>query len=207
MARRNRGTAALTALLAVIVLVGGAWLFRDHIPGLGVGRTHVEVSPEAAAAAEEKLRRLQEDDVTARLTDVELTSYLRYRTGDVLAGVFHEPMVTFDDEQMRVAGRFPTENLPEAPELDRVRGLLPDTADIVVSGRLRTLPDGRAVFRVESASFARIPIPREMYERIFERMGRGDEPGLTADEFPFPLPNEVGAAAVEDGVLVLTPAG
>jgi hypothetical protein len=206
MVAGNRGNTALVVLLAIALVGAGAWLLRDHIPGLGGGEP-VEVSPEAAASAQAKLDRLRDDGDTVRLNDVEVTSYLRYRLDGPMGGLLHEPEVRIADGRLRVTGRFPTEQLPEAPELNRARGFLPDTADVDVSGRVRTLADGRGALLLESASFARIPIPREMYGRVFERLGRAEEPGVAREEFPFALPPGVGGVTVQGDHLVLTPAG
>ena len=108
-------------------------------------------------------------------------------------------------ENARLRGRFPTDRLPDTEEVNRMRAFLPDTAEVVVRGSIRTVEPGRAAVRVDNASFARIPIPAGEIPGVLERMGRGDQPGLAPEEYPFPLPPGVGSARVENGQLVLSP--
>jgi ActR/RegA family two-component response regulator len=77
MVAGNRGNTALVVLLAIVLVGAGAWLLRDHIPGLGAGEP-VEVSPEAAASAQAKLDRLRDDGDTVRLNDVEAPRHRRH---------------------------------------------------------------------------------------------------------------------------------
>lgn len=210
MARRGVvGKMVLLVLLAV--LAGGAWMFRGLIPGPWQRETVVtEVSEEGAVAAEAKLQRLREDGDTVRLSGAEFTSYVRYRMADRFAtGDVELPTITFEGETVKVAGRLPKDRIPEAQlrQLGAGADFVPDTADVGVDGSLRMLAPGRGALKVTSASFARIPIPRDRYLPILDRVGGMDEPGLARDEVAFQLPPGVGAARVENGMLVLAPAG
>jgi hypothetical protein len=202
----------MSRLLGLIVLLallaGGFYFFRDRIPIVGGGgraSASVTVSEAAADQAEAKLERLRGGGETVRLSDVEFTSYLRYRFQDQLVGQIETPVVDFAGDTVRLSGRFPTDRLPDTREVRAVRYLLPDTADVQVQGKLRTLRPGRAALRVERASFARVTVPDNVYPDILRSAGRQDEPGLEADEYPFPLPPGVGTARVEGGELVLGP--
>jgi hypothetical protein len=209
MARRGViGKLFLLALLAVVA--AGAWTFRGLIPGPWQrDRVHVEVSEAAAEAAERKLERLRTEGDTVHMTGVEFTSYIRFRMADRFAtGDVELPVVTFQGQTVKVAGRFPRDRIPEAQlrQLGRGAEFIPDTADVAVDGRIRMLAPGRAALKVESASFARIPVPRDRFLPVLDRIGGMDEPGLERDEVAFQLPPGVGSARVENGELVLAPA-
>ncbi|MBV9773778.1 MAG: hypothetical protein JO040_07505 [Gemmatimonadetes bacterium] len=207
MTSRRRGGLLGTLVLLAVVL-GAGWLFRDRIAGmLGGGREKIAttVSPESAALAEAKIKKLQEDGQTVRLSDAELTSLMRYRFRDRIPGDIYAPAVAFRGDTVRMQGRVPSDRLPDVPELGRVRAFLPDTADVDIIGRLRARESGRSAFQVERIIFAGIPIPPRFYPKALEQMGRRDEPGLPGDAYAFKLPDGVGSARVEGGYLVLSP--
>lgn len=207
MARR-RGGGLLAGMVLVLLLAGGWLFFRDDVARLmGGGRpAATAVSQEAATQAEEKLARLAEDGETVRLNDVEFTSLMRYRLRDRIPGDLDSPAVSFRGDTVRLMARVPSDRLPDVPELGAARAFLPDTADVDVVGRLAPLASGRAAFEVQRITFAGIPVPDRFYAQALQQMGRRDEPGLSASAYPFALPNGVGAAKVEGGELVLTPA-
>ncbi|MDB4947990.1 MAG: hypothetical protein JWM27_639 [Gemmatimonadetes bacterium] len=206
MARRSGGC---LSLLVVLVALGAAgWYFRDRIPFPWKSRHEdpVEVSEAAAKSAEDKISRLRTEHDTVHLNAVELTSLLRYRVQDQLAdGALQQPEVRLNGDTLRLTARLPVDRLPDVPELRRVRGFLPDTADVDVRGRVRTVTRGRAALEVTRATFAKFPIPREWQGQLLTRLGRKDQPGLGAQEFPIKLPPGVAAASVQNGELVLSP--
>jgi hypothetical protein len=196
----------LLGLIGLGLLAAGAWTFRDRIPGPWQEKEPVEVSPAAAASADEKLARLRSGGDTIRLSDVEFTSYLRYRFQEQLAGQLEAPTVDFEGEQVTLSGRFPTDRLPDSRQVRALQEFHPDTADVHVAGGVRTLSPGRVALRVDNASFARVPVPAEVIPEALGRVGRRDEPGLGPNEYAFSLPPGVGSARVEAGQLVLAPA-
>jgi hypothetical protein len=208
MARRRGGGLVAGLGIVVLLLAGGGWLFRDDMARLLGGGKPVAtlVSPEAAAQAEEKLARLANDGETVRLNDVEFTSLMRYRLRDRIPGDLESPAVSFRGDTVRLMARVPSDRLPNVPELGAARAFLPDTADVDVVGWLAPLRGGRAAFDVQRITFAGIPVPDRFYPQALERMGRRDEPGLPPTAYPFTLPDGVGAARIEGGELVLTPA-
>ncbi len=205
---RRRGGSRVLALLALVGLGVGAWLLRDRIPFLAGKAAETDtttVSLATAQGAEAKLERLRTGGDTAHLSSAELTSLLRYRLGDPLALQVKDPTVTMSGDTVRVTGRFPTDRLPDAPELRRVRSFLPDTADVDLRGGLRDMGAGRVALRVRSVSFAGMPVPQRLHRQALGRVGRRDEPGLDSSEVAIPLPQGVGAVRVEGGRLVLAP--
>jgi hypothetical protein len=198
----------LLVLIAVAALAAGAWLFRDLIPGLGRSEPEVTaVSPEAAEQAEKKLERLRSTGDTIHLNEVEFTSYLRYRAPLQIAEQLESAAVDFEGEKLTVSGKLPADRLPDTRQVRAIRNFIPDTADVSVNGGLRTLAPGRAALRVDGVSFARVPVPADVYADALKSLGRRDEPGLGPNEYAFPLPPGVGSARVEAGQLVLSPAG
>ena len=203
---RSRGGSLVAGLVLLLALLGAGWLFRDDILRLvGRGREPVEVSPEAAAIAREKIDRLRTEGDTARLSSVEMSSLLRYSGPAWLAARVHEPSVEFSSDTARVSGTIATSELPSHPELDRVRVLLPDSSRVEIAGVLQPLPSGRIALEIGVVTFAGIPIPARYYPDVLQRFGRTDEPGLAPTAIAVTLPAGVGGARVEGGYLVLTP--
>jgi hypothetical protein len=207
MARRSGG--CLSGLVVLGVIAWAAWHFRDRLPAMP-WQHHDEpvvVSEEAAKSAEDKIARLRKGGDTVHLSEVELTSLLRYRVQDQLAdGALQDPEVHLRGDTVRLTARLPVDRLPQVPELRRVRSFLPDTAEVDVRGHVRTTSRGNVALQVSRASFAKFPIPHEWEGQLLQRLGKKDQPGLAQDEFPIHLPPGVGGARVEGGQLVLEPA-
>jgi len=142
---------------------------------------------------------------TVHLSSVEFTSYVRYRYREQIAGELEQPTVAFTGDTVTLGGRFPTDRLPDMREVRAMREFLPDTADVKLRGGLRTLSPGKAALRIDVASFAKVPVPRDVYPDALKKIGRRDEPGLGPNEYAFPLPPGVGSARVENGELILSP--
>lgn len=204
-----RGVAGrLTLLVLLVVIGGGLWFFRGLIPGPWQRDPVItEVSEEGAVAAEAKLERLRNDGETVRMSGLEFTSYMRYRMAPRFSADIEMPTVAFEGDQVRVAGRLPKDRIPESQlrQLGRAADFIPDTATVEVGGGLRMLAPGRAALKVSSVAAERIPIPRDRYLPVLDRVGGMDEPGLERDEVAFQLPPGVGSARVENGELVLGP--
>jgi hypothetical protein len=191
-------------LLLLLILAGAGWWFRDEISGLLTGSPElVEVSPEAAASAETKIQALLDGGDEARLSDIELSSMLRYRTPDWAKTTIRDPSVRIDGDTVVLMGIVPTNRLPSHPDLDRIRMFLPDSADIEVTGTIRPLSEGRSAFEVTSVQFAGLPVPDRYYPEVLENIGREDEPGLSPSAVALALPEGVSSARVEDGQLIL----
>lgn len=208
MSRRGNGSSIVGVVVVIAILGALAWWFRGDLARLAGRETEpTEVSAAAAASAEIKIQQLQDGSDTVRLSDVEITSLLRFRAPTAVFEILTEPSVAMSGDTLRVSGMVPTDRLPAQSELDRIRALLPDTASLMVSGRLHGLQGNRVAFQIQSVEFAGIPIPERYYPTVLERAGRVDEPGLEPTAFGFQLPPGVGTAAVRDGELVLTPSG
>lgn len=202
---RRRGWAGLVLVL-FLAAVSAAWLFRDDIVAAMSGtREPVEVSPEAADLAEAKLRALLEDGREARLSEIEISSLLRYRSGGFGEGTIDEPSVSLAGDTLILIGNVATDSLPSHPELNAVRPFLPERAPIEVRGHMRPLAEGRAAFEISAVEFAGLPIPQRYYPDVLQRVGRRDEPGLATNAVAIRMPPGVGGIRIEGGYLILTP--
>lgn len=197
----------LPAVLVLVLAIGAlGWWFRGELWTLWQGDSApTEVSEEAAVVAEQKLERLRQGGESVSISPVELTSLIRYRAPVWATNSVAEPAVALAGDTIVVSGLVPTDQLPSHPELDRVRGLLPDSARFQITGHLRPLEGGRAALEVAEVEFAGIPIPTRYYPELLRRIGRQDEPGLPATALAVSLPQGVGSARVESGQLILTP--
>lgn len=206
MAKR-RGTGVLPAVLVLVLAIGAlGWWFRGDLLSWWQGDpAPTEVSEEAAVVAEQKLERLRADRDTVSLSAVELSSLLRFRAPVWATNSVAEPSVALAGDTVVLSGVVPTDQLPPHPELERVRGLLPDSARFEITGHVRPLQDGRAALEVAEVEFAGIPIPARYYPELLRRIGRQDEPGLPETALAVRLPEGVGSARIESGHLILTP--
>ena len=196
----------LLALIGLGTLLFLGYKFRDRIPGpWNHGTETMQVSEAAAQSAEEKLARMRSSRDTVHLTDVEFTSYLRYRFKDQFTDQLDAPTVQFTGDTLTLDGRLPTDRLPDTRDVRAIRDFLPDTADVRVRGQLRALGAGRAAIRIDNVSVAKVPVPRDVYINALKRVGATTEPGLGRDEYPFRLPPGVGSARVEGSELILSP--
>jgi hypothetical protein len=204
MAERSRGVGVVVALVVLVALLAVGYLFRDRL----LGGTHepTEASPEVAAAAEAKLQQLRAGGDSVRLSGVEITSLLRYRAPAAALEMVHDPAVEIAGDTIRLTGRVPTDRLPSNADLEKIRLLLPDTANLVVRGTLQSRAPGEAALQLQGVEFAGVPIPPRYYPVILERLGRREEPGLDPRSVGFRLPPSVAGARLSDGYLVLTSA-
>lgn len=204
----KRGGAGVLGLVLLLLVGLGAlgWWMRGDLWRLWEGRTApTEVSPEAAELAVGKLERLRGGGDTVSLSAVELSSLLRFRAPVWAANAIGDPAVAMAGDTVVVTGVVATDALPSHPELDRVRGLLPDSSRFEITGHVRPLAGTRAALEVREVELAGIPIPARYYPDLLRRLGRRDESGLPPTALAVPLPEGVGSARVVGGRLILTP--
>lgn len=193
-----------TLLLILLLGAGGVWWFRDSLPFVGRDGT-VEVSRQAADDAAEKLEGLRPGAAPVRLSSAELSSLLRYRAPAWAPARLRDPAVRITGDTLYISAMIPTDDIPSHPDLDRVRGLLPDSARVEVAGSVRSIGGSRAALAVRQVEFAGIPIPERYYPPMLDRLGRRDVPGLAPEEMALPLPPGVREVRVEDDYLILFP--
>lgn len=191
----------------VLLLAGGAvFAFKSGmIGGFADESRPVEVSLEAAESAELKLERLVSDRTPARLSDIEVTSLLRYKADTWSLASGSRPEVSMSADTIYVRGSIGTDRLSADPSLDAIRLLLPDTARVGLSGTIDSAEDGTVVLRIAALEVEGMPIPPRYVPTILDRIGYPQRSDIDSDAIEIPLPASVGSARIENGELVLTP--
>jgi hypothetical protein len=202
MKSRSRPGWIGVVLLIVLALLALGWWLSDRAER---HRVPVEVAIEAAEAAERKIDRLRSNGEEVQLTGVELSSLFRYRAPVWAVSGVDNADVEMSGDTLTVSGMVATDRLPSHPELDRIRGLLPESSRIEITGQVRPFRRGSAALRIDDVQFAGIPIPSRYYPDVLERIGRQPEPGLEPEALALRLPEGVSTARVEGGRLILTP--
>ncbi|MGH7447346.1 MAG: hypothetical protein ACREK1_04225 [Longimicrobiales bacterium] len=196
-------------LILVLLLLAGAWLFRDSIRTAwqdmrGTTESPEAPTPELAAGAERKLEALRGGTATsASFSAVELESLFLYRYRGVLPAFLDSPKVELSGDQLRLRARVPVDKLPRVEGLAEAAAFLPDTTDLTVAGKLLPLGPGRVGFGVDGVDAARIPLPDRFIAGALTRLGRRDEPGLPSDAIAVTLPAGAAAAYIRRDSLVL----
>ncbi|HEX6587521.1 MAG TPA: hypothetical protein VF039_00750 [Longimicrobiales bacterium] len=193
----------IVAVVLLLALVVGAWLFRSQLigawQGLRGGDEPELASPELAERAEAKLASLNEADAPARvaLTSAELQSLVTYRMAPSLPSFILDPVVTVEEGDLRVTARVPTDQVAGVRGIggsEEILSMLPDTTEVQAKAHLIPLGDGRVGLAVDEVSAASIPLPSRAIPRILESVGRDDEPDLPAEALAVNLPAGVASA-------------
>jgi hypothetical protein len=202
-------------LLMLLLLLAGAWIFRDRIRTAWSdwrgGGDEVELpSAELAQGAQRKLAALGDGSASSvSLSGVELESLLLHSYPGVLPAFLDSPEVQLEGDRLRLRARVPIDKLPRVDGLSDAAAFLPDTTDLTVTGTLLPLESGRVGFGVDDVSAARVPLPDRFIAGALTRMGRRDEAGLPADAIAVRLPRGAATAYIRRDSLVLLarPAG
>jgi hypothetical protein len=196
-------------LVLILVLLGGAYLFRGKLKDTwdGIrGRDAVAEAPseELASASYNRIEELREGKVDrVALGTTELQSLLQYKYMGALPAFASQPNVELKGDRMRLKVRVPVDRIPDVRGLGDVSSFLPDTADVEVAGTLIPLPSGRIALGVETVQAAGIPLPQRMVNSALSRVGRRDEAGLPRDAIAVNLPPGVRAAYIRGDSLIL----
>lgn len=206
---------SVLGVLVILALLGGGALLAVRsglLPFAGervpeaADTVVMVVSPEAAESAAEKLDALRTEGRTARLSEAEITSLLRYGSDVWTLGGALPPVVSIRADTLHVSGTVATGRLPADPAIDAVRVFLPDTTEVQISGTIAPPIDERTLaFRIGSADVSGMPIPPRYIPAFLYRIGVPERNGLEPEVIAVPLPTEVGSARITDGELVLTP--
>ncbi len=201
----------LGCLVALLLLVGvgtiAATILRPDIArflGRSDGPT-AQSSATAAESADEKLRLLLEEGEEIRLTPEEAASLFDAQLSGWIPPAFRRPGLGIGGDTLFLHAAVPTEHLPATSELDGIRRLLPDTAQVEIAGHLGPLEAGSAAFDVVRIRIARIPVPARYYPALLDQLGRTADERLGPSSVAMPLPHPMRSARVEAGRLVLTP--
>lgn len=200
---------AALVLLAVLVVV--AWRFGPDVadrvadrfqePGDGA----VSPSPELADASLERFRAVMDGRrEDASFTAAELESILRYRLEEEFPTGVVDPRIRFRDGEVVLGVHVPLERLPSIPEVERLRGVLPEILPVEFRGALLTLPGGEAAIVIRRIEVAGIPIPRAMHAAIAAELQSTRPPGLPPESLSFALPSGLESVHLEAGRLHVT---
>lgn len=199
----------VVALLMLLLLLAGAWIFRDRLRTAwnewrGNEDTVEMPSAELAAGAQDKLDSLRDGSAASvSLSAIELESLLLHSYRGVLPAFLDSPQVSLDGDQLRLRARVPIDKLPRVDGLAEAAAFLPDTTELSVSGKLLPLDSGRIGFGVDDVSAARVPLPDRFISGALTRLGRRDEAGLPADAIAVNLPAGAASAYIRRDSLVL----
>jgi hypothetical protein len=197
----------LVLLVILIVVVGGVYFFRGSLREAWRNFRGIEeavASEQLAEVAAAKLDALRNGSENyAALSAAELQSLLLYRYQGVVPAFIDSPQIELDGDQLRLRGRVPVDKLPDVRGLSEAASFLPDTADLLVEGRILPLSGGRAAFAVDGVTAARLPLPSALVPQALTRLGRKDEAGLPADAIALPLPPGVASVYIRRDSLVL----
>ncbi len=197
----------LFGCLTLIILLLGAWLYRDRLddwsrqvwrrarhgaaPVAQVGHP----TGSALAAGHRKLAALASGRDSVILSADEAASLLGEALGPYMRGTFDSISVRLAEGTIRVRALANTARLPAGllgPLGLAARDYEPMTAD----GPLSVDAPGRGHWRITALSLRDFPLPSELIPRMMEKVS-----GDTSRAVPVPLPRQVRAVAVHgDGV-------
>jgi hypothetical protein len=196
----------LILLIAVLAVAGlrFAGPLGNVLQGLRGTDAGFESTPELADAAERKLECLSSGECgEAALSGPELQSLLDYRYTQVMPAFIDSTRIELSDDRLRVRGRIASERLPTVRGIGNPSAVLPDTADVSVTGHLVPLANGRVGFVIDEVHASRIPLPSRMVPGILRGIGRTEEPGLPDNALGVPLPFGATSAVVRGDSIYL----
>ena len=199
----------VVVLIVLLLLLAGAWLFRDRIRTAWQDIRGTSVEPavpteELSLSAERKLDALRDGSAASvSFSAIELESLLHYRFRGFLPAFLDSPRVEIAGDQLRLRARVPIDNLPRVDGLGEAAAFLPDTSELLIAGRLLPLEPGRVGFGVDDVNAARIPLPDRFVAAALTQLGRRDEDGLPADAIAVSLPPGASSAYIRSDSLVL----
>lgn len=204
--------AAIVVTVSALTYVGVRSAGRLAEAGESVepDRPVIDPAADAALAARtvDRIELFRAGGAGARLslTADEVTSLLRHAMPGVVPDGVADPMIRMEAGRMKVEARLATDEFAASDRLVSVLGVVPDTIDVDLSGRLDSRP-GRLVFTVERARASGIPLPHAAVAAIAAALA--DESGdqvMPADEdasLSLRWPDDVAMVAVVGDRLVL----
>jgi hypothetical protein len=192
------------------LVLWGAWTFGPGLAASAGWRTGVAdsqggvPSEERSNDAVNRLTALMDGQVDqAVFSSLDLESLARFHFAEAWPLGVVDPEVQLRDGEVYLSFRVASEWIPVLPELESIRGLLPDTVPVALRGRILTLEGGDAsvlVHRIEAAS---VPIPRRLFGAILDPLRIGSRPGLPPEALLVPLPAGIGSVWIEGRELML----
>jgi hypothetical protein len=181
----------LAALLLLVLAGFLAWSYRREIrrqihtwteepaptPSRGAAR------PEHAAAA---LRRLDSLERAGRdsvvLTAADVASLVALLTSGALAGAVDSIEAELGPDDLELRARVDTRRLPVS--LGPAAGMLREHEYVEAGGPVLFRKNGLAEWRVERARVRSLPVPGDLLDALFRRLGGGGTGGVVAVTLP-----------------------
>jgi len=141
-------------------------------------------------------------DATLELSELELTSIVRYSVPQLLPEGVQDPTVELDGDRVILSARVAVDAFPEVQSVQDVVSLLPDTVRIELRSSLLRLDGQYAALVFDGVEASGIPLPDRVIPAILESLGRTDVPGLPRSALAVPLPTGIASAYAAEGSLV-----
>jgi hypothetical protein len=200
-------------IIGVFLLAGVLWAAWTWGPGLaesrgwGSARGGVGGEPVSEALAERAAGRLAgliDGSVSqATFSSEELESLARFRYADAWPLGVSDPGIHVQDGEIQLSLRVASEWIPVLPELESIRGILPDTVPLQLRGRILTLEGGDLSVMVHRIEAASVPIPRRLFGALLEPLRLTTRPGLPPEALLVPLPAGIRSARIEGASLIV----
>ena len=201
--------AVLFGMLTLVLLALGGWLLwvRMNTPQLlgddegGSGGA----SPELAEATLDRVEALRAGPAGGHLAlgEAELSSVMRYALPGLLPPGVADPAVGIREGTMTLGARVATAAFPDLPALGDVIGMLPDTVDVIVQGRIASFGKESLAYRVSSIEAAGIPLPDRLIPDVLAALGRQERKSLPETALHIPLPGGIDSVYVIRDSLML----
>jgi hypothetical protein len=135
---------------------------------------HDDIDAGLASEAETRLHLFRTGTAGDRLAlrGEEITAVLRYTVPGVIPPGVGQPVVRLADGNIRVNARLSAAVFPGTPLLAPVLGVLPDSIDVELRGRLAR-EGRRALFLIDRVYAERMPVPRSVVASIVSSLGMG----------------------------------
>lgn len=203
--------ARIGCLTLIVVVVGGAWFFRDDIAGwwrqLEITSAS-QPSEDLAERATSKLEAMASSDGARRLdlSQAEIQSLLTYRAEPMLPAGISEPVVELRDSTLLLSARVDPRGLEGLASPEVVERLFSDSAKVVVEMMPGVVAPGVARVEIVTLQAGSIVVPSMMVPWILESIEiQGVE--TTGVMLLLPTPGQVTHFEVAGGKLVLELAG
>ena len=213
MELRGRTIFLWAARLALVLLLVAGWGLRDAPRTAHAGASGQEddgLSPEAAATAADKVRRIAETSAggrsfdSIRMSEQEANSYLHYDLASSFPPGLSQVRVRFEPDRLLSSSLVDFDRWKEGlrtPPNPLVDFLLSGVHTVTVGGTVRGA-NGTAEFHLETVMLDDMTIPRPIVEFWIEHFLKPRYPGAAVDR-PFSLPDSIDSVRVEAGSVVL----
>jgi hypothetical protein len=212
----------LGCLFLLVVLAGGAWVYRDRwLPvetdGTVRGDTTVVASregvwqpltPQGGERARRALAQLEEPSgpraVTIAVPDLAAYVYQELARQLPPSADSVEAMAQGDQLFLRASVRI--RELGARELLGPIGAMLGDRERLQIGGQLRVIRPGLGELVVRELRIGQLPIPPALIPRIVRQISRNKPPDVSESGLPVRLPPYIGEVRVVSGTMTITKA-